>query len=423
MPPAAPPDPVEHYEIRADLLVRRVRLASGRVVESTVTRLGDSTGVASTDYQRAWLRQGHRPPPPGGGTLYAADLFSGCGGLSLGLEEAAHAVGARAVTAFAVERETRALAVFEANFKPEHLHDGVVQDVVDRLPGERRLSAAERRLRELLPPLDVLVAGPPCQGHSDLNNHTRRADPKNSLYLTVARFAEVTRPAAVIIENVPGVVHDKLGVVPETRRALQAQGYRVDDGVLRADEVGAPQRRRRHFLIATRLVATRAGACPLDSVRAQLSTPALTVDEAIGDLGTEPARGVFGTSARHSERNRARIDYLFDRQIHDLPDELRPDCHRLKEHSYTAVYGRMHGDRPAPTITAGFGSTGQGRFVHPHEPRTLTPHEAARLQGFPDWFDFSAASGRRVLQSMIGNAVPSRLSYAVLLSVLRRREL
>jgi DNA (cytosine-5)-methyltransferase 1 len=83
------------------------------------------------------------------------------------------------------------------------------------------------------------------------------------------------------------------------------------------------------------------------------------------------------------------------------------------------VYGRMRPDVPAPTITSGFGSTGQGRFVHPLEPRTLTPREAARLQGFPDWFSFSAVDGRRALQEMIGNAVPSRLGYVAAMELLR----
>jgi len=61
------------------------------------------------------------------------------------------------------------------------------------------------------------------------------------------------------------------------------------------------------------------------------------------------------------------------------------------------MYGRMRGADPSQTITGGFGSPGQGRFIHPTRPRTITPHEAARLQFFPDWFDFSAAPTRGTL--------------------------
>ena len=81
----------------------------------------------------------------------------------------------------------------------------------------------------------------------------------------------------------------------------------------------------------------------------------------------------------------------------------------------------MYWDKPAPTITGGFGSNGQGRFVHPLRRRTLTPHEAARLQFFPDYFDFGNVK-RRELQQIIGNAVPSKAGYAIGLEFLINSE-
>jgi DNA (cytosine-5)-methyltransferase 1 len=109
---------------------------------------------------------------------------------------------------------------------------------------------------------------------------------------------------------------------------------------------------------------------------------------------------------------------LFTHGLHDLPDSQRPDCHRLKPHDYRAVYGRLYADRPAPTMTTGFGSTGQGRFVHPTQKRTLTPHEAARLQFIPDFFDLSGLT-RRHLQTFIGNAVPPKMLYVLAKELLR----
>jgi len=73
---------------------------------------------------------------------------------------------------------------------------------------------------------------------------------------------------------------------------------------------------------------------------------------------------------------------------------------------------------PAQTITSGYGCPGQGRFIHPAQPRTLTPHEAARIQYFPDFFDFSKAKNRSALAFMIGNAVPMKLSYVFCLKFL-----
>jgi DNA (cytosine-5)-methyltransferase 1 len=89
------------------------------------------------------------------------------------------------------------------------------------------------------------------------------------------------------------------------------------------------------------------------------------------------------------------------------------------DHSYKSVYGRLPWDRPAQTITTGFGSMGQGRFVHPKRRRTLTPHEAARLQFIPDHFRLDEVESKTALAEMIGNAVPPKLTYVFALELLR----
>jgi DNA (cytosine-5)-methyltransferase 1 len=83
------------------------------------------------------------------------------------------------------------------------------------------------------------------------------------------------------------------------------------------------------------------------------------------------------------------------------------------------MYGRLRSDLPAQTITSGYGSMGQGRYVHPRLRRTLTPHEAARLQMIPDFFDFSSVGSRGSWAQMIGNAAPWKLGYAFALEMLR----
>jgi DNA mismatch endonuclease (patch repair protein) len=89
---------------------------------------------------------------------------------------------------------------------------------------------------------------------------------------------------------------------------------------------------------------------------------------------------------------------------------MRPKCHRDKEHSYISMYGRLSWDDPAQTITTGFGSMGQGRFVHPALPRTITPHEAARLQTLPDFYDLDTTKARGAWAMVVGNAVPPLLA-------------
>jgi len=154
------------------------------------------------------------------------------------------------------------------------------------------------------------------------------------------------------------------------------------------------------------------------SAQAEVETPIRSTAWAIGDLLRNSRSDPFNSPPKSSPENIARMNYLFEHNLHDLPNEFRPDCHKLKPHSYTPMYGRMFWDRPSATITTGFGSMGRGRFVHPREARLITPHEAARLQGFPDFFDFGGAR-RTLLHKLIGNAVPPKLGYAVGLHLLR----
>lgn len=402
---------IERYDFLDGAVVREVELHDGNVVRSDVK---DTAGTADafSAFWRSWLASPPPSSPVTGGRVTVADLFSGCGGLSVGIREACRALGLNETVELSVDVNEPALAVFEQNFAPTRTHQGPIEQLVDGDLGDR-LTTVERKLARDLAGLTVAVGGPPCQGHSDLNNHTRRRDPKNALYLRMARFVEVVRPEHVIIENVPGVVHDRSNVVARARRHLEDIGYHVTDGVLSVDRLGWAQRRRRHVMLAS-LSARTVDVRQIEQRHARQPLPVTWALD-----GAPHGLGVFHTSATHSRRNAQRIQYLFDNDLYELPDHQRPDCHRLKPHSYKSVYGRMRPDEPAPTITSGFGSTGQGRFVHPSEQRTLSPHEAARVQGFPDWFDFSAAPGRRALQEMIGNAVPSRLGYVAALELLR----
>lgn len=349
--------------------------------------------------------------------LTTVDAFSGCGGLTLGLHDAVSAAGYRAECRLAFDLNEAAASVFIDNFQPVRFLREPIEGVISGDLGSP-VTASEGRLASETGPVDILVGGPPCQGHSDLNNHSRRNDPKNALYGRMGRLAEVLLPTIVVIENVPGAVHDRGRIVQRTQEHLQDLGYTITGVALRADDFGAAQKRKRHFTIAVKGGDSYAVESTLESLR----TPAPTVMDVIGDLRTVDSLTTFDSSAKHSAINERRIDYLFDNDLYELPDSERPDCHRLKPHSYNSVYGRLYPDQPAPTITSGFGSTGQGRFVHPMERRTLTPHEAARVQGFSDSFNFSAARGRRALQEMIGNAVPYRLAYSVCLAAIAGRQ-
>lgn len=346
------------------------------------------------------------------------DLFAGCGGLTLGVAQAAHQVGRGLDVRLAVEFNEAAADVYRTNFPAAR--DVSVQDITMLFSSEldRPLTHAEKKLRETVGSLDVLVGGPPCQGHSNLNNHTRRDDPKNALYAIMARAARVLSPGVIIIENVPAVLNDKykgMNAVSIVRERLATLDYEVSDRVLSLHELGVPQKRKRHVLLAT-----RTGANPLEILNHLSSDATETVDLhwAIGDLVAKGGDALFDRAPTPSADNIKRMEYLLKEDEYDLPNHLRPKCHQ-GEHSYKSMYGRLTWTQPAQTITSGFGSIGQGRYMHPDLPRALTPHEAARIQGFPDYFDFSTATTRSALATMIGNAVPPQLARRLLLEILQ----
>jgi DNA (cytosine-5)-methyltransferase 1 len=356
-----------------------------------------------------WLRQMAAPSGVEAkreNTLRLVDLFAGCGGLSFGLTEAARRHGIAAEVVLAVERERHALQVFEGNLPTLDAREAEVESVFDGVLGEA-LTFQERQLARAVGRVDLLVGGPPCQGNSDLNNKTRRSDPRNRLYARMARAAEVLDPTCVLIENVPSVRHDRAQVVRVTRAALEAVGYLCVEHVLDASAAGVPQRRRRHVLVAVR--DRRIDLAFLG--RLERCTHKRSIGWAIRDIESCSGDGVFDTAAGVSEENRRRIAWLFEHGRYDLPNEHRPVCHR-SEHTYGSMYGRLRWGDAAQTLTTGFGSMGQGRYVHPSRRRTLTPHEAARIQTFPDYFGF-ANTPRTALAAMIGNAVPPLLNIAL----------
>ena len=374
----------------------------------------DARPTSADEAERAWLQS--RVAPPFGAarsSVRAIDLFAGCGGLSIGLAEAARALNRSFEPVLAVDLDAVAAQTYGANFPTA---TSLCGDVADLLPGQcgSRLTSAERVLSKRHPDVDVLVGGPPCQGHSDFNNRTRHADDKNELYRSMVRAAEVFAPQHILIENVPGALNDRRGVVQRTAEALAQLGYRVSVGVVDLSEIGVPQRRRRLVLMAS-LTHDLTTAIVTDRHRRK----SRTVAWAFQDLESEEPRQLVDEPARSAQATRQRIDYLFENGDFDLPDSQRPACHADGGHSYKAIYGRLAWDRPSQTITTGFYSMCMGRYVHPSRRRTITAHEAARLQYIPDWFSFESVTHRTALARMIGNAVPSRLSYAVALEWLR----
>ncbi|MGI9822188.1 DNA cytosine methyltransferase [Agromyces sp. Marseille-Q5079] len=347
------------------------------------------------------------------------DLFAGCGGITLGIAQAALANDLALEIALAVDFEAEATDAYRRNFpSAQRIATAPVEEFFDGALGSEATLAERRTANELgeRGAIDILVGGPPCQGHSNLNNHTRRVDEKNALYLRMVRAAEILAPKVVLIENVPAVLrdrHDVEGVVARAERRLGELDYRVEHRVVSVDSLGVAQTRRRHIMLATK----RGEVAPA-SVFEHIERNEIRHDLewAIGDLahvvGDDPRDRPPQAKADNLERMR----WLLENDAYDLPNDRRPKCHQ-GAHSYKSMYGRLRWDQPAQTITSGFGSIGQGRYMHPDLRRALTAHEAARIQGFPDYFDFSTCSTRAAMATMIGNAVPPQLGTAVFSSL------
>ncbi|WP_167305368.1 DNA cytosine methyltransferase [Saccharomonospora piscinae] len=363
------------------------------------------------------LRAKRRPKfEEGADALRVVDLFAGCGGLTLGVAQAANKHGIALEVALAVDFGEAPTWVFKANFPTANVRHGSVEDYFDGALGAN-ITRIEHKTNVEVGRVDLLIGGPPCQGHSNLNNHTRRDDPKNHLYLRMARAAEVLQPRAILIENVPAVVYDKQDVVSNAIEHLKGAGYVVATDQIDLLKLGVAQTRKRHILLAIR--GDVAPRC--DSVDALLQLQSHNgrprdLRWAIGDLVSVEPNTTFDAAPKFSAENIRRMNWLIENDEYDLPNELRPKCHQ-GQHTYHSMYGRLRWDQPSQTITSGFVTMGRGRFVHPELPRTLTQHEAARIQGFPDYFTFEKKMKRELFrneaQLIIGNAVPPQLTFAL----------
>ncbi|MGH9533847.1 MAG: DNA cytosine methyltransferase [Terriglobales bacterium] len=334
----------------------------------------------------------------------AIDLFCGAGGLSLGLRQAGFHVAA------AVDCDPLACNAYRLN----HPLATVIQADIARLGGRyllRRAGAARA---------DLLAACPPCQGFSTVRtrNGRRQCDePQNDLVLEVLRMAAELRPAAVLLENVPGLARDPRYRAVE--RGLSAMGYRFRSHVLDAADYGVPQRRRRLLLLASRFAMPRLAA-PARQRR--------TVRQAIGRARSLRAGhdALHNYTTNHSPRVMDMIRLIprdgGSRAALGTAEQLA--CH-LRCDGFRDVYGRMAWDEPAPTITGGCINPSKGRFLHPEVDRAITLREAALLQTFPRSYRFPLTQGRYAVAKLIGNALPPefarRHALALLATIGRRR--
>jgi len=449
--------------------------------------LGDSQGLRETLPTQNMTISGQEPMknietlpplPAHGQPLMFADLFAGCGGLSLGLSLA----GLNGV--FAVERDKMAFSTLSANLLegrdvpvpqfawPSWLERKAwgIDEILEQHPLE---------LSKLKGKVHVLAGGPPCQGFSFAGKRLE-SDPRNKLFEKYVEMVKAIQPAALVLENVPGmkVAHAKpwkdLGIQLKPQsyydklvESLDRVGYQVLGRILDSSLFGVPQKRPRLIVIGVRKDlarhlrggATRAFELLEESRVKQLQELGLpnmvSAWDAISDLevehvGTRPctdpsSRTGFeelayagprthyqtlmhqgGDGSMDSVRLAKHKPEIRERFMKIIQD---PECAKgvvmnlaqrekygLKKHRICL----MRAGNPAPTIT-----TLPDDVLHYSEPRILTVRESARLQSFPDWFQFrgkfTTGGSQRTKEcpryTQVGNAVPPYLARAIGLAI------
>jgi DNA (cytosine-5)-methyltransferase 1 len=360
--------------------------------------------LASTQLDELWDKAADAPAGP----IEVIDLFSGCGGMSAGFAAINAVVPAyRLVAAVDIDEVANGTYTDNLGVAP------VCADVGQLAADSRLLGNLTRGRRNRRSPL-VLIGCSPCQGFSSHRNKRGAGDTRNSLFVDFARLAVKLRPDVVVSENVPELLTDSYWEWVTTARAeFERAGYATHLAVHDMATFGVPQQRFRALLLAMRRpFAPPSGFLGGGAFR--------TVRDAIGHLGAVVAGerhrdDELHVSARHRPETLATIRAV-PKNGGNRPYGIGPECLRRVEirqgrAAYEDVYGRLHWDRPAITLTHYARNPASGRFVHPEQDRGLTIREAALLQGFPATYRFGGSLDDCFRQ--IGNAVPPMFSAYV----------
>ena len=337
--------------------------------------------------------------------LTAVDCFSGAGGTSLGLVLA----GFRILAAVDVDKDAN--ETYKKNTGVEPIEKNI-EDVTPR----EILKLAHARRGEV----HLVVGCPPCQGFTRLNKKRRR-DRRNVLVETFGKLATGMNPPCIVFENVPGAVRSKY--FREFCRILRENKYRYTCKILNAADYGIPQRRRRVILVATKRdfgpspgLPERTHSSPKKAGKNGL-LQWKTVRETISDLPPIRAGELHPRVPNHRAMKITPHILRIIKKVPknggsriNLPKNAWLRCHRKVE-GFNDVYGRLRWDAPSNTITSGCTNLSRGRFIHPKQNRAISAREAARLQTFPDSYEFLGTFTS--ISKQIGEAFPPKFFEAI----------
>ena len=284
--------------------------------------------------------------------------------------------------------------------------------------------------------IDIVVGGPPCQSYSTLGK--RQMDDRANLFMQYKRVLSIIKPNAFVFENVTGILSmDKGNLFKNVQREFEELGYNLKYKVLNAVDYGVPQQRERVILVG--FLGENNYEYPAPTHGEGLK-PYATLKDAIGDLPVIKSaqssemydrdadneflnwvrKNVSDKLAEHTAPKNGEhliriMEALQDGQSKDdLPEDIRPKS------GYGNTYAKLWWEKPSTTITRNFACPSSSRCIHPRDSRAMSIREGARLQSFPDDYQFYGADGMKRLE--IGNAVPPLLSVAIAKQMLKEQE-
>lgn len=348
------------------------------------------------------------------------DLFSGCGGLSLGFIKEGYTINK------AVEFDGKIANIYMQN----HPEVEMIVDDIRNIDQTGVFSKGEA---------DVIIGGPPCQGFSMAGARIRNGfidDSRNYLFKHYFNVVKTVKPKVFIMENVKGIltmqngkIFEEIKNIFQDSNLLEGDSYHLYYRVVKAVDFGIPQKRERVIIIGTTINDVDIDELwdvTIQDMKKEYPTyfDKVTVKDAISNLPSTTKDGIIVNPIPTTEYQKflsSSNEFLTN---HTMTNHSKLAIDRMKQinngENFTSLnediksvhsgsYGRLCWDEQAPTITTRFDTPAGGRFIHPVENRTLTPREAARIQSFPD--DFVFYGNKTTICKTIGNAVPPKISF------------
>ena len=359
------------------------------------------------------------------------DLFAGCGGLSLGLQQAGFTPW------FVNEIVEQFCNTYKYNHElsDDHYFVGDIADLNQHLD----------EYKNLLSDITLVCGGPPCQGFSMANRQRILDDPRNSLYKQYLIFLQNVRPKFFIMENVKGMMN-KIEEIKENFKEYLGEEYQFDYALVKAQDYGVPQNRERFIMIGNRVNISpklifeeiyKHKRKPFVLKDALDGLPHLVAKKEKGSKGIECAESgftecdftyihndfymfIYGEKDikklyNHKNRyNNERDIEIYRRlpqganSLHESIADIMP--YKRRNGIFKDKYFKLDETQICKTITSHM-RFDCNMYIHPWDARGLSPREAARIQTFPD--DYVITGSQNMWYAQVGNAVPVKLAKAI----------